>query len=81
MSLRVALRALRRRSGLTQHGLARKAGVSRHTIALVEEGKRLVVGSDTLRALARALGVTTDEILGSRRKKNEPKLSKTETRV
>lgn len=49
------LRAFRLSRGLTQHQLARRAGISVHTIWSVENGRPC--RQDTKRRLLRALGV------------------------
>jgi transcriptional regulator with XRE-family HTH domain len=49
------LRELRRRGGLTQQGLARRAGLSVSTVARLEQGG--LPSPATVAALARALGV------------------------
>ncbi|MGF1614295.1 MAG: helix-turn-helix transcriptional regulator [Gammaproteobacteria bacterium] len=55
------LRVYRDLRGLTQAGLAEKAGVNRVTVAEIETGRKQ--GSvATLRALASALGVTLDDL-------------------
>ena len=55
------LRAYRALRGLTQAGLAARAGVNRVTVAEIETGRKQ--GSvATLRALAGALGVTLDDL-------------------
>jgi transcriptional regulator with XRE-family HTH domain len=52
------LKALRTEAGLTQAGLARKAGLSKQIICDLERGRRLGQNEPTLAALADALGVT-----------------------
>lgn len=56
------LRALRGERGESQHGLARRAGVNRVTIARIEAGHQLPRYS-TLVALAEALDVPLDQLL------------------
>ena len=58
-----AVRHLRRRAGLTQAELAEKAGISRATLARVELAE-VDPAASTLRALARALGVTVNDLFG-----------------
>ena len=58
------LRELRDRAALSQEDLAKKAGVSRGTIADLETGKRPARPS-TRRKLAEALGVQPDELTNS----------------
>jgi|SRR6516162_9761481 transcriptional regulator with XRE-family HTH domain len=55
---------LRRRRGLSQHGLAAKAGVDVMTISRLERGDKKRLEIEPLARLAQALGVTTDHILG-----------------
>ena len=62
MTLQMTLKRLR--SGkFTQCQLAILSGVSRQTIAMIENGKREEIGSDTAKSLAIALGTTVDELL------------------
>lgn len=51
-------RDLRSRAGLSQASLAELAGVSRTTIWRIESGRDRNQKTDTLQALARALGVS-----------------------
>ena len=55
-----ALRAVRRRRRMTQAQLARAAGVSQATVSRVERGLLGQSTFDTVRAVARALGVRVD---------------------
>jgi transcriptional regulator with XRE-family HTH domain len=55
---------LRRRGGLSQHGLAAKAGVDVMTISRLERGDKKRLEIEPLARLAQALGVTTDHLLG-----------------
>jgi transcriptional regulator with XRE-family HTH domain len=57
-----AMRLLRRRNLLTQHGLAAKSGVSQGTIARIESGKRTELRVGTMKAIADALGVQPAEV-------------------
>lgn len=52
----------RRAKGLTQKELAERSGVSRVTINALETGKLTNTKTDTLRSIAKALGLTLDEI-------------------
>jgi len=54
---------LRNERNLSQEQLAQKIGVSRSTVATYESGSRLP-SFDSLIALARVFGVTTDYMLG-----------------
>jgi transcriptional regulator with XRE-family HTH domain len=55
------LRELREERGFSQYGLAQESGVGRSTIAALETGERGAHPS-TVRALARALGVTVPDL-------------------
>ena len=59
-------RILRRRRelNLTQAEVAEKTGLKQFHISRIESGDIKDVKGDTLRRLARALGVTTDYLLG-----------------
>ena len=57
-----AMRLLRRRNLLTQHGLAAKSGVSQGTIARIETGERKRVALRTVKALSAALEVDPAEV-------------------
>jgi transcriptional regulator with XRE-family HTH domain len=64
-SLSRKVRALRELQGISQHDLARQAGVSRGVVARLELGRLGGgVAIDTVVSLARALGVTSSELLG-----------------
>ena len=53
---------LRRGRGWEQDDLAAKAGVSQSTVSRVETGARRAPSSETMRRLARALGVPVDAL-------------------
>jgi transcriptional regulator with XRE-family HTH domain len=55
---------LRRRAALSQHDLAQKAGVDVMTISRLERGTKKRLEVEPLARLSRALGVTTDDLLG-----------------
>jgi transcriptional regulator with XRE-family HTH domain len=57
------VRLLRDSSGLTQQQLAVTANLSVSVISQIEQGKNADPRGSTLRAIARALGVTVDELL------------------
>lgn len=59
------LARMRDEAGLSQPALAAAAGVHRQTIARLEGGSALPNGT-TAAALARALGKSTDELLGTK---------------
>ena len=54
----------RRERGWTRRELARRAGLHEQHLAKVERGNRVRVEAETVRKLARALGCTTDYLLG-----------------
>jgi transcriptional regulator with XRE-family HTH domain len=56
--------AARRRAGLSREELAFRSGLSWPAIAQIESGRRASPRAETLSALAGALGVTTDFLLG-----------------
>jgi transcriptional regulator with XRE-family HTH domain len=64
MTLGERLLILRRRSGLSQGGLAQASGLNRNTIARLEQNDLHDLGGQSLVKLARALGCTTDMLLG-----------------
>ena len=55
---------LRRRAGVTQAELARQAGIDIMTISRVERGTKKRLEVEPLARLAKALGTTTDHLLG-----------------
>jgi len=55
---------LRRRGNGSQHELAKKAGVDVMTISRLERGTKKRLEVEQLARLAKALGVTTDYLLG-----------------
>jgi transcriptional regulator with XRE-family HTH domain len=57
------LNALRKAAGFTQHELARAAGITRRMVAYYESENNYPP-AQVLVQLARALGATTDELLG-----------------
>lgn len=50
--------------GLSQNQLAKMAGVPQSVICDIESGKTKAPRIDTLKAIAAALGVTVDELIG-----------------
>ena len=56
------LREVRRKMLMTQEDLARKSGVSRPTIIAIEKGEDRNVLSQTMVAIAEALGKTVGDI-------------------
>ncbi len=61
-ALGVRIRLARRRAKLTQEQLAEKAGISTSFMGHVERGSR-ILSLETLVMLAKALGVTLDELV------------------
>jgi len=55
--------SLRQAQGMNQSDLARASGLKRATVSHLERGERNP-SSETLAALSRALGATTDQLLG-----------------
>jgi len=62
-ALGLNVKRLREAKGLSQNALAKVSGVSQAFISDVERGHRQAAMSTILAALARALGVTVDELL------------------
>ena len=56
------IRAARVAKGMSQEKLAEISGISRSTIIGLENGKITNTKTDTLRSIAKALGLTIDEI-------------------
>lgn len=56
------VKKLREAKGWSQEQLAEKAGISRVAISLIETGKTREVLTGTVKALARALEVSVDEL-------------------
>lgn len=57
------IRRLRLRAGMTQESLAQRVGVTTHTIWRLENSPTFNPRLETLRALAKALGVPLKELL------------------
>ena len=57
------LKELRLQADLTQEELAKKAGISRVNIAMLESGKQPTAKSDTIIKLAKALNVAPGVLL------------------
>ena len=56
------IRELRKRRGMTQTELARRAGVKQGVISYIESGKTKHPRIDTLIAIAAVLGVSVEEL-------------------
>ena len=63
MPLKDRLKELRKAADLTQQALATKAGLSMSAIIHLEAGRIPDPRISTLRAIARVLGVTVDELI------------------
>ena len=57
------LKGIRQKSGLNMTQLARKSGVHKGTISMIEKGNR-VPGAAIVISLSMALNITSDELLG-----------------
>jgi transcriptional regulator with XRE-family HTH domain len=57
------VKELRKAAGLTQQALATNAGLSMSAVIHIEKGRIPDPRGSTLKALARALGTTVDELL------------------
>lgn len=57
---------------LTQQKLAERAGIPQSALARIERGKRPQLSVGTLYAIAQALGISTDYLLGPKEEDDEP---------
>jgi transcriptional regulator with XRE-family HTH domain len=64
MHIGVRVKRLRIERGLTQMELAERADISQAVISRLEADVRRNVNADVLKALAKALGCTTDYLVG-----------------
>jgi transcriptional regulator with XRE-family HTH domain len=64
MTLGERILILRRRNHMTQRELAKEAGLNTNTIARLEQGNLKDLGGQSVVKLARALGTSTDYLLG-----------------
>ena len=62
MPIKDKLKELRERANLTQQDLAVAAGLSVSAVSQIEQGTNLDPRMNTLKALARVLGVSLDEL-------------------
>ena len=62
------LSKLRKEKGLTQEGLAQKAGISFHTLVKIEGGGIKNPKIETVIKLAGALGITIDDLVSKSKK-------------
>ncbi len=58
------LKALRENAGMSQQSLAVSAGLSVSLVSQIERGSRVDPRMSTITALATALGITLDELVG-----------------
>ena len=58
------LKRLREKNGLSQDRLAKLADVANNTIIKIEQGENINPTFDTLKKIAKALGVGLDELTG-----------------
>jgi transcriptional regulator with XRE-family HTH domain len=65
MSMGDRIKKRRQALGMSQQDLADLIRVSRQTIAQLESGVRPTMNTDTAKALARALGVSIDYLVGT----------------
>jgi repressor LexA len=63
MSLAKKIARLRKRTDLSQRGLAAAAGLSSAYVSMLESGRKANLGGKAAVKLAMALGVSTDELL------------------
>lgn len=61
------LKALRENAGMSQQSLAVSAGLSVSLVSQIERGSRIDPRMSTITALATALGVTLDDLVGRTR--------------
>jgi transcriptional regulator with XRE-family HTH domain len=71
----------RERLGLTQDELARQANVRRPTISELESNRRIAVSTEIIKRFARALGCSTDYLLGMSEVYDEEEPSASRRRV
>lgn len=57
------IRKLRRKLGLSQTELARRAGIRQGVLSYIESGRTKHPRVDTLTAIARVLGVTVEDLM------------------
>jgi transcriptional regulator with XRE-family HTH domain len=72
MSIGERLKRLREMRGLSQNELARRAGISHPVISDLERGVREDMAVSTAKALARALGVSLEMLVGSEESELQP---------
>jgi transcriptional regulator with XRE-family HTH domain len=57
------VRKARKKTGLSQDKLARKAGVAYNTVVKIESGENKNPTIETLRSIAKALNVSVDDLI------------------
>jgi transcriptional regulator with XRE-family HTH domain len=78
MPIKDRLKQLRTAAGMTQQALAVKAGLSVSAVVHLEAGRIPDPRISTLRALARALGVSIDDLAAEDEPEAEPEAQATE---
>lgn len=74
-TLASTLKSIRRDSGLTQSGLADKAGISQSTVSRIEGGVFADPGVAVLRAIADVLGVSIADLLPKSKPKKKRRIA------
>lgn len=74
MGIAETVKRLRKEKGWTQYRLAMEAHLSQQAVSFIEQ-KRNEPSADTIRALAKALGVSQSELLGEEFLLSEHKLT------
>jgi transcriptional regulator with XRE-family HTH domain len=78
MPISERVKRLRAAAGLTQQALATNAGLSMSAVIHIEKGRIPDPRGSTLKALARALGTTVDELLADDDAGEQPAVSEME---
>ena len=81
MRLGEKVQRLRKERGMTQSELAERAGVSQAIISRLENKVRSNVNADVLKGLAKALGCTTDYLVGMHEDEDSESLAAAEALV
>lgn len=79
MTIGERIQRLRDQRGLNQADLATRAGVGQSLLSRIERGSRPNPTADILRKLARALGCTTDYLVGMHEEDKDSECEPTET--
>lgn len=80
MSVADNVKRLRKEKGWTQVRLSMEAHVSQQAISFIESGRN-EPSTDMIRALSKALGVSSSEIIGDNSQTNADELSAAEVRL